>query len=249
MEKHLKSLQSWFLEALKSRVDGLESRIAALEDQGAQCTATVETLKTEFDSFRASSGPQAAAPDLAASLTSVANNSASLVNSADDLMQEFHERQRRASNVIFFNVDEPDHASAVDLDRSFLQEAFTRLEIEFAGSVQRFRRIGKLPAPGKSRPLLVHLSSPAIASHLLTSNRAFSPRPFSLSSDRTPAQCRQLDGLRLELKRRTDNGEPDLTIKYISGTPRIIARSNVQSTSGSQKNSSTSKNSPPSLAN
>ena len=190
-------------------------------------------------------GPQGVVPgagDFAASLTSSASTSASFANSAEDLMREFHERQSRASNVIFFNVNEPDSSSAVDQDHSFLQEAFAQLKLDFTGSVHRFRRIGKMPAPGKSRPLLVHLMSPAIASRLLTTNRSFSPRPFSLSPDRTPAQCKQLNDLRLELKRRTDCGEPNLTIKFISGIPRIIARTDGQPTSATpnpvhQKNS------------
>lgn len=40
--------------------------------------------------------------------------------------------------------------------------------------------------------------------------------------DQTPAQQNYLRSLMEELKRREDNGETSLTIKYINGPPKII---------------------------
>jgi hypothetical protein len=45
--------------------------------------------------------------------------------------------------------------------------------------------------------------------------------------DQTPAQKKYVDTLKEELNKRTENGEKDLSIRYIKGLPKIITNKNA----------------------
>jgi hypothetical protein len=48
------------------------------------------------------------------------------------------------------------------------------------------------------------------------------PRSISISDDKTSKQLEYLKNLRTELQLRRDNGEDNITIKYVKGIPSII---------------------------
>lgn len=74
-------------------------------------------------------------------------------------------------------------------------------------------------ASGKNRLLKVCLVSAEKAKDLLRKQKK--DGEIRLYSDQTPSQKLHLQSLKDELKRREKNGEK-LTIKYISGVPKII---------------------------
>jgi hypothetical protein len=48
------------------------------------------------------------------------------------------------------------------------------------------------------------------------------PRSISISDDKTSKQLEYLKNLRTELQLRRDNGEDNITIKYVKGIPSFI---------------------------
>ena len=102
------------------------------------------------------------------------------------------------------------------------KEAVGGLSPELAGLVRRLSRIGAR-LPDKNRPLKVTFGSQHAATEFLVKNRSKNPPLFSASSDKTPRERDRLKELRAELKRRTENGEENLTIKYRNSVPLILA--------------------------
>jgi hypothetical protein len=90
---------------------------------------------------------------------------------------------------------------------------------------QKIIRIGKPNSPN-TRPLKVSLSNDLIAKEVLRNkNKLINsdlPRSISISDDKTPKQLEYLKNLRTELQLRRDNGEDNITIKYVKGIPSII---------------------------
>lgn len=80
-------------------------------------------------------------------------------------------------------------------------------------------RIGKYDA-GKSRRVKVCYETTGPAK-LLLRNKDKLPKDIKIFSDQTPAQHKYLQELKDELSRRQANGESDIIIKYINGTPAI----------------------------
>jgi hypothetical protein len=86
-------------------------------------------------------------------------------------------------------------------------------------------RIGK-PNSSNTRPLKVSLSNDLIAKEVQRNkNKLINsdlPRSISISDDKTPKQLEYLKNLRTELQLRRENGEDNITIKYVKGIPSII---------------------------
>ncbi|KAL0852557.1 hypothetical protein ABMA27_016976 [Loxostege sticticalis] len=75
--------------------------------------------------------------------------------------------------------------------------------------------------PGKDRPLKICFDD-GVTPKLLLKNKAKFPENMRIYYDQTPAQKNHLQTVKNELKKRLENGETDLIIKYIKGIPRIV---------------------------
>lgn len=67
---------------------------------------------------------------------------------------------------------------------------------------------------------MIKLSKGLKSAYLADINTALSK--ISYTRDRTPAERKYLVDLRSLFKDRLESGETDLTIKYISGIPKIV---------------------------
>ena len=160
--------------------------------------------------------------------TSVAEASSSL-SPAATCASEVIDRATRATNVIMYGLPEAEQPSG-DFDVAKAREICGVIDPAVAVNVMTTQRLGSYKtasnaSAARNRPLKVTLASVAHARTLLRKKKILSTTAFkhiSIRDDRTPQQMKQLQDLRAELKRRTDMGERNLTIKYKNGNPTIV---------------------------
>lgn len=143
------------------------------------------------------------------------------------ILGELAERKKRSANVIMFGVGEcrrqtgdavRDKEVCVEHDKKQVLQALA--DIPESGSPVAVIRLGK-PGQTSSRPVKLIFSNKKAALNILkNSNKLRSG--ISAKNDLTPYQRDFLKKLREELKQRIENGESDLTIKYINNTPKIV---------------------------
>lgn len=149
--------------------------------------------------------------------------------SMEHILSELAERKKRSANVILFGIGEcsrqtgdaaRDKEVRVEHDKSQVHQALA--EIREVESPVAVIRLGKPRQDSTPRPLKVIFPNKKAATNVLKNNKKL-PSSVSAKNDLTPYQRDYLKSLREELNRRTENGEADLTIKYINNTPKIIS--------------------------
>lgn len=140
----------------------------------------------------------------------------------ETIIKEVADRNYREKNIIVVGLPEQRAASAeerVSRDEADILKMTSQLNQDLPKPI-KILRIGKY-FPGKSRGLKVCYETAVPAKYLLR-NREKLPENIKIFSDQTPAQQKYLKNLKEELIRRQNDGENELTIKYINGTPTII---------------------------
>lgn len=137
---------------------------------------------------------------------------------------EIMERVRRSHNIIIRNVQE---SNAVEQDTITVNQIFDHIIPQQSHHVISISRIGT-HSPPKNRPILVSFSNPSIVKKILRNKKLLklvdSFRAISLSDDLTPNQSNYLRELRDRLRHRLQQGETDLTIKFLKGVPTIVSQ-------------------------
>lgn len=144
----------------------------------------------------------------------------------ESVIQEMNERANRANNIIIYDVPESDSDVIEERKEHDMKECAAIVE-----NVTKKVRLGgvklfRLGAPNKKastqpRPLKVVLHSKTDALEILR-NRTKLRKPTSITADLTPMQREHMKYLREELNKRINEGEMDITIKYVRGHPMII---------------------------
>lgn len=151
----------------------------------------------------------------------------------EKIIQEVRDRERRKCNVIIYGCQEAPVRSAEEqsgLDAETVGGIFEAIGVDGGGL--RPKRLGKFDATkaNNRRPIRVTLSSESAVSEVLrNANRLRSNSSFAgvfLSADRTRAQMEMYRNARAELKRRLEEGERNLKIRYIRGIPTIVSTLN-----------------------
>lgn len=187
-----KDCQKGFLQvpALMKAVDDLRQEVEALKNSAAQV-------------------PIAPLLDTDHRVTSTENDNTILI--------ELQERQKRASNVMLFNVPEGNN------DSDEVKSVFRILSGD-PPSILHVSRVGKGNV-NNIRALKVTLSSPNDAHTLVKNGYKLKGKKLYINFDLTAKQ-RELDKkLSLELKARKDKGE-SVAIRYRNGYPQIIQKKN-----------------------
>lgn len=88
-------------------------------------------------------------------------------------------------------------------------------------------RLGKYdPSRPKPRLIKVTLSDPSSAHNILTKTKKLKDNPsyshINIFSDKTPKQVEYCRALQLELRKRLSEGESDIGIRHVRGTPKIV---------------------------
>jgi hypothetical protein len=166
---------------------------------------------------------------LEANIASSNTKASTLIN--DSLISEMINRQSRRNNVLLFNLPEvPNDSTNASSDPTSIQNIFDFLNLK--SKPNSVTRLGKPSSSNttKPRPIKLHFSDEKYIFELfsyqnkLKSNSTWKDLRFS--SDRTKQHQEYISHLRQELLNRQSNGEQDLIIKYIKGTPKIINSKN-----------------------
>lgn len=151
-------------------------------------------------------------------------SSESLFSTHEELIVELKSRHEREKNIIIVGMNEPSNKNSSDRRKHDYDEVFKIINLMIQNCPEPIKcmRLGKYN-PDKNRPIKVLFTS-AGTPKLLLRNKSKLPENIRMYSDQTPAQKNYMEALSSELKRREENGETDLTIKYIKGVPKIIKR-------------------------
>lgn len=157
------------------------------------------------------------------------------------LAAELDDRQKRQRCMVVFGVAESQAtagASRQQADRRYVADMFQYLGL--ASEISGIFRLGKKSTGSqKVRPIKVIMGSSDEVHNLIKSagrlQVAERYKHVSLSYDRTPQQQAEYRALKEELRARVENGERDLKIKYIRGSPRIVATKSLNSKSPAEQ--------------
>lgn len=143
--------------------------------------------------------------------------------SDEEILREAEDRNRRATNLIFFNVPQaPDQGH---------QQIITTFEsLNIATAAVRCMRIGSTPpadAHRGPRPVCVTFGSREEAQHVFK-NRAtlkLNGQPVKIKFDHTKKQREQLSAARALLDEKKKSGDNEGTIQYQNNVPRVVKKS------------------------
>jgi hypothetical protein len=145
----------------------------------------------------------------------------------ETVISEINEREYRRRNLIIYGVEESKTPND-GADRQKILALMTVINPDIGISNISHHRLGK-PVNGKPRPLKVRLMDNVDINQLLKNfgRRKYSDsveqlRNISISRDKTLTERQYVNKLREELNTRISAGESDLSIKYVSGIPKIV---------------------------
>lgn len=148
----------------------------------------------------------------------------------NEVINEFIERENRASNLMLFNISDPtinDENEKLGDDKRKVHSILNLLNIK-TDSGLRICRLGK-QTENKRRPIKISLSSKEDALKAIKQKknlRNLEEKVF-VSLDLTPKQREYYKKVKKELTGRYNNGEVDLFIKYINSVPVIAKKAIV----------------------
>lgn len=140
----------------------------------------------------------------------------------EQIIREIYERKKRECNIIIFGIPEQTSSNAKERNLNDETEVINILSsiTKDIPNPKKIFRIGKYN-PEKTRRIKVCFERSDLVMILLR-NKDKTPNNIKLFSDQTPSQQKFFQKVKSELTQRTNNGESDLTIKYIDGVPSII---------------------------
>lgn len=147
----------------------------------------------------------------------------------EPLIFEVQDRVSRANNFMIFNAKENSSSELkirIEADKKVVTEVMDLMGIENnTDKIVKVLRVG-VQKSNKPRPLKVICSDSRLVNSVIRSKSKLYSSEFRVSSDQTKMQQDHWKAVRAELKSREENGETNLTIKYIQGVPKIVPKSN-----------------------
>nr|CAH7750634.1 unnamed protein product [Callosobruchus chinensis] len=190
-----------------------ENNIADIQNSQAEVSRNLEAIGNRVTALELNVG------SVSNSVNASPSNSNNL---ADNPLrnEEFLERFRRSHNIIIFGIPE---SSNTDATVSSILNHVDPIANNHRLSISR---LGATPQANRARPVKGCFDTPAVARTVLIKKNQLRGNTtydsIKITDDKTPAQLNELSNLRVELRRRTESGEPNLTIKYVRGYPRIV---------------------------
>lgn len=220
LEKYVGSNEQ-ILKSMQENITDIKNQITEMKSSNERTLSAVQTrlesVESDLNEFKVSSK---SAP------VTIENE----LFLGEQIMQEMQHRVNRERNIVLVGL--PEQIASTSEDRLSRDEAdvFRTISLVCTGipKPSKVFRIGKLQ-PGRNRSIKVCFETTEPAKKLLR-NRNKLQTGLKIFSDQTPIQQNFMKNLREELRRRQENGETNLTIKYINGTPTItkIAKNYVQ---------------------
>lgn len=212
--------------ATKSDLDVLSSKLTNLTTEVANINQALSTMEPRL------SAVENELASVKNELKEIQDHKAA-APSVELVVEEIADRERRSRNIIIYNLPENKNKT-VSVRVKHDNDLVTLLVGAFCTSNHEndFKtfRIGR-PHGDRPRPLRVIFKR---SDSVLDFSRNFDSSSLkniddrftgiNYSRDRTPAERKHLEDLRSSLKRRTDSGEPDLTIRFVNGIPKIVKK-------------------------
>lgn len=238
----IKEMLCTFTIAQKENIQIISQNIASINTQIADIKSTTDLLISENRLLKSEIAELKSSKNIAekniteikndlqqlklASDTNTHNQQDPPANTPSDIINEVQERLTRDKNIIISGLTESSSANINDKrehDRAevakIIQKAYPE---ETAPKVVKMYRLGKVTA-SKPRLIKVGFESPLVPKTILKNRTQI--ENVKIYSDQTPYQQKFMKDLKEDLRRRIENGEKDLTIKYINGVPKIIETS------------------------
>lgn len=148
----------------------------------------------------------------------------------EKIVQEVANRERRKCNIILYRVPEMrnvDKKQQTDHDGNLAKAVSSFLGVSETGEFHT-SRLGRYDPSRQNpaRPIKVRLSSESAVIAVLRNCHRLKESEWShisVSRDQTPMQSELYKQIRVELRRRIEDGETNLRIKYKNGIPAIIS--------------------------
>ena len=140
----------------------------------------------------------------------------------NNVYNEIMERTIRRRNLLIFNLDDSQDAKNTDLNKVKSIITNSGLTPPLNLDDMQVLRLGKSYNSNKSRPLKIIMKNDDHVHWFFQNKSIIFGDTIKIKSDQTKNQMNELNNLRSLLKTRLQNGESNLTIKYIHGKPQIV---------------------------
>lgn len=151
-----------------------------------------------------------------------ANKDSGTMEEKEDVLYEMMERQKCASNIIVFNVNESKMKSQQEREAEDVKAVEGILNnFNINKSNLKMFRLGKF-VPNKSRPIKVILQSPEDAKFILKNKHLNIIPSIRIYGDQTRKQREYFNFIKTKLQRSIENGDNRKTIKFINNRPTIV---------------------------
>lgn len=193
-------------DSLNKEQMSMKTQISDLTNKATNADDKIQTLQSEIIAIKSNIATATPMPSF-----------------NENIIHELHERVDRERNIIIVGIPECRTNNADDsraYDTNEVEKIINNL-IEACPKPSKIFRLGKYN-PTKNRNVKICFESSHTAKMLLR-NKNKLQSGIRIFSDQTPVQQNYLKNLKNELAHRIANGENDITIKYVKGTPKITA--------------------------
>lgn len=191
---------------LVDRVGLIESQLAGVRNEVVHLTEIATTLESKISKIE----------QVAISSSSPVDQMPSALDQ-ETMWQEMQERQRRANNVMLFNVPEK------GTDGEDIPSILNTL-CDNPPTIIQYNRVGKKNVRG-ARALKITLTSQNDALSLIRNRNKLRGSNIYINLDLTSRQQQLEKQTRTEYMNRKSHGEDDIQFRYVGGVPRIVRNS------------------------
>ena len=149
----------------------------------------------------------------------------------EELLAEMRDREHRKYNVVFFGIQEhksEDTNIRVNADNTAVTDIIRFIDQSIPVTSFKPYRLGRYNKNNhKGRPLKIRLQSEHDVHTLIRQSKKLKLNENSrfsnirISYDRTPRQIDYYNSLKIELNKRKNDGESNISIKHFNGVPKI----------------------------
>lgn len=221
------SLLQTNLALLRDEFSAIKTQISDIKETTNKMLADQNDMKADILLLKKdSSATKSMLSTLEATVESMeskqSKDGTSEVLASEKIINELQERAVRSKNLIIVGL--PEQTATENSARQFGDKKDAQETLQSVVSknykIIKTLRLGKY-TPGKNRPLKVFLENQFEVREILRNRNKLSDK-LKIYSDQTPTQKIMMQELSQELNRRKNNGEVNLTIKYVKGIPKIV---------------------------
>lgn len=230
----IKSMLTDMAKIQTENLNKISQEVTCIKDQISQIKATTDNLSTEQTKLKLElakvadfkSNIEHKVNSLEKELLNLKTISTPQIQQQlfkyEDFMSETRDRLIREKNIIISGIDEIQSTNSEERRNYDVSQVNKMIKFAVPNCSEPIKaiRLGKYNC-NRSRPIKVIFKSPETPKLILKNRTKIQQEKFKIYSDETPQQKKYRLNLRVELERHINEGEKDITIKYIHGIPKI----------------------------